>query len=256
MPERRPSNTPPASRGLPLIVAVAVLLVGLGMLGEFVSRLGYRDGFWPLPTALGTFRVGAWVALVGALLAILGAVATRPGTHRRGFAAAVLAALIGLAAWGSAVYWRLAAHRAPPIHDVSTDTNDPPPFVALRPARVNAPNGTDYGGSDVAAQQRMGYPDIVPTVLTVSPPIAFDRALATARTMRWSIAAADSSAGRIEATTRTPWFGFTEDIVIRVTPVAEGSRIDVRSASRATDTDGGTNAQRVRSYLSRLNAAR
>jgi uncharacterized protein (DUF1499 family) len=255
MPNRKSPAAPPPTRGLPLIVAIAVLVVALGVLTELASRVGYRGGFWPLPTALRVFGAGAWVALVGAVLAILGALATRPGTHRRGFVASVLAALIGLAVFGAATYWRMTAHTAPPIHDVTTDMADPPAFVALRAARVNAPNGTDYGGPDVAAQQRAGYPDIVPVVLTAAPPVAFARALAAARTMPWSIAAADSSAGRIEATAATPWFGFAEDVVIRVTPVAQGSRVDVRSASRAADTDGGTNAARVRAYLTRLNTA-
>jgi uncharacterized protein (DUF1499 family) len=255
MPERRPAASPPPSRGLPLIVAVAVLLVALGVLGEVGAGFGYRTMFWPLPTALTILRVGAWTAFVGALLAIPAAVATRPGTHRRGFAAAALAILVGLAASGAAAYWRLTTHRAPPIHDVTTDTSDPPRFVTLRATRVNAPNGTDYGGPDVAAQQRATYPDIVPAILTVTPPVAFARALATARAMHWWIAATDTSAGRIEATATSRWFGFQDDIVIRLTPVTQGTRVDIRSASRAEDTDGGTNAARVRTYLARLNGA-
>ncbi|HWZ61034.1 MAG TPA: DUF1499 domain-containing protein [Gemmatimonadaceae bacterium] len=251
MPDRRTTTTPPPSRGLPLIVAVAVLVVALGVLAELASRFGYRGGFWPLPTALSLFRIGAWTALLGALLGVPAALATRPGTHRRGFVAAILAILIGLAAAGSAAYWRITTHRAPPIHDISTDPADPPAFVALHAARVNAPNGSDYGGPDVAAQQRAAYPDIVPAIVVSPPPVTFARALAIARDMRWSVVAADTTAGRIEATT-TSWFGFTDDIVVRITPVPEGTRVDIRSASRAADTDGGTNAHHIRTYLHEL----
>jgi uncharacterized protein (DUF1499 family) len=256
MPDRRPATAPPPSRGLPLIVAVAVLIVALGVLAEIASAFGYRDGFWPLPTALRVCIIGAWTAFVGALIAVLGAIATRPGTHRRGFVAAILAILIGLAAAGATAYWRITTHHAPPIHDITTDTTDPPAFVTLHAARINAPNGADYGGPDVAAQQHAAYPDIVPAILTVPPPAAFARALTTARTMHWSIAAADTTAGRIEATATTPWFGFQDDIVIRITPISQGSLVDIRSASRGADTDGGTNAHRVRTYLSRLKATR
>jgi uncharacterized protein (DUF1499 family) len=253
IPDRR-SGRPP-SRGLPLIVALAVLVVLGGLGAQGTSHLGFRQGFWPLATSLQVFQIGAWVSLAGAILALLAAVATRPGTHRRGFVASILAILIGLAAWGSATYWQVTALRAPPIHDVTTDPTDPPAFVALRSARINSPNGTDYGGPDVAALQHAFYPTIIPVIVTVPPSVAFDRALAAARTMHWSIAAVDSTDGRIEATATTPWFGFVDDIIIRVTPDPTGSRIDIRSSSRTTDTDGGRNAARVRTYLTRLSQA-
>lgn len=198
------------------------------------------------------FHYGAWASLVGAFLAVLGAIATRPGTHRRGFVASILAVIIGLAAWGSATYWQVAERNAPPIHDITTDVTDPPTFVALRSQRINSPNGTDYGGPDVAALQRSAYPDLIPAILTDPPNVAFDRALTTARTMHWTIMSVDSTDGRIEATTTTPWFGFTDDIIIRVSPDPSGSRIDIRSASRTLDADGGRNAHRVQTYLTRL----
>jgi uncharacterized protein (DUF1499 family) len=246
---------PPPRRGLPLIVAVAILVVIIGLGAQGISHLGFRQGFWPLATSLQVFQIGAWVSLGGAILAVLAAIATRPGTRRRGFVPSILALLIGLAAWGSATYWQVTALRAPPIHDVTTDPTDPPAFVALRTARINSPNGTDYGGADVAALQHAAYPTIVPAIVTIAPAAAFDRALATARTMHWAIASVDSTDGRIEATATTPWFGFVDDIIIRVTPDPTGSRIDVRSASRTTDTDGGRNAARVRTYLTRLTRA-
>ena len=78
--------------------------------------------------------------------------------------------------------------------------------------------------------------------------------------MGWTIVAADEAAGRIEASDRTFWFGFIDDIVVRVRPTDAGSRIDVRSTSRVGVGDFGTNAARVRAYLAeldeQLNAAR
>jgi uncharacterized protein (DUF1499 family) len=67
--------------------------------------------------------------------------------------------------------------------------------------------------------------------------------------MGWSIAAIDPRSGRLEATARTRWFGFHDDIVVRVTPEGSGSRLDVRSASRVGRGDVGTNARRVREFL-------
>jgi uncharacterized protein (DUF1499 family) len=70
--------------------------------------------------------------------------------------------------------------------------------------------------------------------------------------MGWEIVAADSAAMRIEATATTRWFGFKDDVVVRIQPADSGSRIDVRSVSRVGRSDVGTNAKRIRSYLDRL----
>jgi len=69
--------------------------------------------------------------------------------------------------------------------------------------------------------------------------------------MGWDLVAADATAGRIEATDTTFWFGFKDDVVIRVRPAHGGSRVDVRSLSRVGVGVGdvGTNAKRIRAYL-------
>ena len=110
-----------------------------------------------------------------------------------------------------------------------------------------------YGGPQVAEQQRKAYPDIQPAVLAAGPEAAFARALAAAQAMGWDIVDAQPKEGRIEATATTFWFGFKDDVVVRITPLVAGSRIDVRSKSRVGRGDTGTNAQRVRAYLKRLN---
>jgi uncharacterized protein (DUF1499 family) len=84
---------------------------------------------------------------------------------------------------------------------------------------------------------------------------AFDQALATAQQMGWTIIATDNAAGRIEACERSRWFGFTDDIVVRVTASGSGSRIDVRSSSRVGRSDFGVNAARIRAYLAGLKAS-
>jgi uncharacterized protein (DUF1499 family) len=88
----------------------------------------------------------------------------------------------------------------------------------------------------------------------VPPDVAFDKALAAAREMGWDIVDAKPAEGRIEATDTTFWFGFKDDVVIRISPTSEGSRIDVRSVSRVGRSDIGTNAKRIRAYLEKLKA--
>ena len=139
-----------------------------------------------------------------------------------------------------------------------------PPTPPIRPPssppwpRARREHGASaaYGGPAIAAQQQKAYPDIAPLTLPLAPAKAFDLALATARTMpRWNVTASDPASGRIEASQASFWFGFVDDIVIRVTPAGEGSRIDIRSVSRQGKGDLGVNADRVRAYLAALKAA-
>src|SRR5207302_9610810 len=105
--------------------------------------------------------------------------------------------------------------------------------------RAGAPNTAAYGGRDLAEQQRKGYPDLEPLVLGVPPSAAFTRARDAAEGMGWLIVAAEPAAGRLEATDSTLWFGFKDDIVVRIVPQGSGSRIDVRSVSRVGRSDLG-----------------
>ena len=102
------------------------------------------------------------------------------------------------------------------------------------------------------AQQRAAYPDVQPAILNVPPAQAFERALAAVHDMGWEVVKADATEGRIEATDTTFWFGFKDDVVIRVGPTDGGSRVDVRSLSRVGVGDAGTNAKRIRAYLKAL----
>jgi uncharacterized protein (DUF1499 family) len=166
-------------------------------------------------------------------------------------AATLVAAVIAV---GTFTSWFMTARSVPGIHDITTDTDNPPAFETLRSARLAAPNGLDYGGPEVAAKQRAGYPDIKPVVLAVPPSDAFRRALTVSRSLGWEIAAVDSTAGRIEATATTAWFGFRDDVVIRVRPDSTGTRLDMRSDSRLGGSDVGTNAARIRRFVERLKA--
>jgi uncharacterized protein (DUF1499 family) len=229
---------------IPLLLAV-VALVALAM-----SGLGVRLGLWSFGTG---FEILRWAAYGGLAVAALALVALVIPKMRSGAVGGlVLSVAVGLAV--AYLPWRLnqQAQRAPPIHDISTDLTDPPEFVAVLPHRADAQNPATYGGPEVAAAQRKGYPDIQPLELAVTPDIAYARALAAAHEMGWEPVAADAAAGRIEATATTLWFGFKDDAVVRIRPAAMGSRVDVRSVSRVGGSDVGTNAKRIRAYLAKV----
>ena len=110
-------------------------------------------------------------------------------------------------------------------------------------------NPAAYSGQEAANQQHKAYPDIAPLVLDMSPDRAFERSLTAAKNLGWRIISRNEEKGLIEATDTTFWFGFTDDIVIRISPEDKGSRIDVRSLSRVGKSDVGANAKRVREFL-------
>jgi uncharacterized protein (DUF1499 family) len=164
--------------------------------------------------------------------------------------------VVGCVAIGITAGAYRVAKGVPAIHDVATDTADPPPYVALKAERDRSWNGSEYGGEAVAEKQRKAYPDIAPVGSALPPGEAFGRALEVARGMDWKVAGADAAEGRIEATDTTRTFRFKDDVVIRVRPGADGaSRVDVRSASRFGWSDLGRNAERIREFTKRFAAA-
>lgn len=241
----------------PSISWVVRLGAGLAVVSALVlvaAPAGYRLGILPLRVALLTLlRWGVYGGIAAAAVSLVGLIMTlaRPTAARRGILLAGMSLLVGVVIVAVPLRFRLGPP-TPAIHDITTDTLNPPEFVAVLPLRANAPNTTVYGGEKVASQQRDAYPDLRPLMLNVPPPEAFDRALATARAMRWDLVAADAAAGRIEATDTTFWFGFKDDVVIRIRPADAGSRVDVRSLSRVGGGDAGANAKRIRHYLDAL----
>ncbi len=229
-----------------LVLTLALLAAGL----LAASGIGVRLGLWPFRAG---FQLLRWSAYLGFAAAAIALVALLIPKARAGELGGLVVALgVGLGVAYFPWHWQQRARAAPPIHDISTDLEHPPGFVAVLPLRSGAPNSSEYGGTEVAAAQRRGYPDIRPLIVAAPPPVAFAQALDAAKRMGWTLVAADSSEGRIEATATTAWFGFKDDVVIRVTPATTGSRIDVRSVSRVGKSDVGTNAARIRAYLAKL----
>ena len=223
-------------------------------LAAIASGIGYRSGWWPLAWGFRILEWAAYLAIVATALAIAAIVAARRDERRRGLASAAIALLVGVATFGIPGMMLVKAKRVPAIHDITTDTGNPPKFVAVLPlrAQANARNSTDYGGPAIAAKQQQAYPEIAPLELKQSPSDAFARALDVARAMGWDVVAAVPTEGRIEATDTTLLFGFKDDIVIRVAPTAQGTRVDARSESRIGGSDVGTNASRIAQFLERM----
>lgn len=203
--------------------------------------------------ALTIFRYGFYLSAAAIALALATIVPTRPGERRRGFVAALLALAIGIAAAWAPVTLMLRARQAPPISDISTDTSNPPPLVITLQMRQESRQGGDgtYPLAN-AVLQREAYPDIAPITLPLSPADAFKRVDAIATSLGWDVVARAPPDGRIEAIDTTRWFGFQDDVVVRIRPSGNGSKIDIRSKSRTGTSDLGTNADRIRLFTEKL----
>jgi len=232
------------------LIKIALVLSIAGAVLLLAGPLGTRVGMWSFIIGFLMLGLSVLCALVGASVALVAGIKTGQ------WALPMAAIVIGLAVVSVPSAAILTARGKPAIHDITTDPDNPPLFVAILPLRTGAANPPEYLGGDVAAQQRRAYPDIQPLVLQVNAEQAFNRALTVVRDLGWNVVANDRDAGRIEAVDTTFWFGFKDDVVIRVREMNPGStRIDVRSKSRVGVGDLGTNARRVRTLLDRLQAA-
>jgi hypothetical protein len=233
--------------GRPL--ASGAIAAGLAVLAASAGPFLARAGLVPPGVGEGLFRGAIPLAAVALVLAI---VSMRRQAHRwRGAAVAavaVAAAAMPLRTW-------MDDRAAPPIHDVTTDLDNPPRYVAIARLRVPPANAAAYAGDAVARQQRASYGDLRPLVVTAPPGRVLSLAADTARAEGWTVLAQDlgfGDLGRLEATDASVLFGRIDDIVVRVVPHPAGSRVDVRSSARDDAADGGRNAARVRRFLAFL----
>jgi hypothetical protein len=230
------------------LIACAIGVIGLVLLAG--AGPAYRLGL-PLPMAFTLLRWAAYIGAAAAGAAVLAALYAYWRATRLAIAAAIAALLMGATAFGIPFGWQRRAQSLPLIHDISTDLENPPAFEAVIPLRGKAPNSLDRP-ADLAEKQRGGYPDLAPVTVPAPAGQVFDHALAAAQKAGWEIITADKSSGRIEATDTTRWFGFKDDVVVRLTPWGSGTRVDVRSVSRVGLSDVGTNARRIREFLDAL----
>ena len=211
--------------------------------------LAHRLGVLPLGVAVVGFAVGVIVGFVSAL--VIGVSLIRTGIDSSKSFPTIALCIVGCVV-AVPLMSMLSAVGAPAIHDITTDMLDPPRFVEA--VQYVTPGRTVYGGDELANQQREAYPDIIPIMVAKSPDEAFSLALEVARDMGWENIVSNAGEQRIEATDTTWWFGFVDDIVIRIRSEEIGSRIDVRSLSRVGVGDLGANAARIRRFRDALNA--
>lgn len=227
------------------------LALALGLL-SVTAGLGSRWEWWNFRQGFKILTFGFYGAIFSFFLTLIVLIIGKSGTFQQKLVWGIPPLVLSLILIILPLSWIRTAKQVPRIHDITTDTDTPPVFVAVLPLRKGALNPADYGGKEVADKQKTGYPDLRSERVSLDADQTFQRALQTAKEMGWKIVADDPSQRRIEATDTTFWFGFKDDIVIRVLPEDGSSRLDIRSLSRVGLSDVGTNAKRIRKFLSRF----
>ena len=220
---------------------ITLALAVLALLLLAISGPGTRFGIWSLRIGVGLFGGALLLGLAAAGAAVVGL--AMPPLRAGSIGVLVAGFLMGAA---SAAVPLDSLHRimtVPYINDITTDTEHPPQFASPKTYPT-------YFGE----LQQIGYPDLRPLELAAPPTQAFARAAKIAADLGWEVTTLDERAGRIEAVVTTRWFGFKDDVVIRITPTATGSRVDMRSKSRFGRSDLGTNAHRIQDFLAALDA--
>lgn len=237
-----------------------------------IAALGTKFGAWSWQTGLLTLTAGVGLALMGAiaLLALVSLVLVLRKPPRIGWSGAA-GALVIVGALFAYLAVSASAASGNPISDVATDTADPPQFspeVLAARAADGANPLNDYatplkdtemfaGAEEPLASKSHAqiiaesYPDLAPVPLgdTGVDEAASAIQLIMAETGFMNIRY-NPDLRTVEGMAETFWYGFRDDIVVRIGE----EEIDLRSVSRVGRSDLGANAKRLRELRKRIAA--
>ncbi len=237
-----------------LLVGGVVALVALPL-----GALGTRFGVWSFQGGFLLLAVGVVLATIVFFLGVVGGVyahVKKRGADRND---CLIGAVIGVVILGIMGSNAMTAFSVPPIHNITTDTRNPPEFdqlatlrETLRAENPEAVNPLAYDAEKLASQQQTAYPEVKPLITSTAPDEMLERAARAVEDLGMELVQANRQRGIVEATDTTFWFGFKDDVVIRVRAEGAGSVVDVRSVSRVGQSDLGKNADRILAILGAL----
>lgn len=202
-----------------------------------------------LGTAFTSLRFGVYVGGAALILIVLQVLINRKNVN---WGSTVAYAVLALIAVAMPVSMMSKASTVPPIHDITTDVTNPPAFVAIAPLREGAPNDINYAGGEITKQQLEAYPEIKTQLLPQPVNEVYVAAEKTIAILGWDNVTAGALPNTLEATDTTTWFGFKDDVVIRLTEKGDDTLVDVRSKSRVGKSDLGKNAERINEFFAEL----
>jgi uncharacterized protein (DUF1499 family) len=241
LPSRRSSAATVSLRAGRLALPVLVL-------GGAAHRFGWID----TPALFAVMALAFALALVAVVAAGLAFdMIWRTGAD--GLRKATGGALLGLLALTPAIIAVAGMVSLPRLHQVSTDTVDPPFFRRALEGRAAGMNALTVPSPADLQAERAAYPDILTRRYPLTVQQAHLAALRTVERIGWTVVdhyppVNERDRGRIEAVARTLVFGFRDDVALRILPDPAGARLDLRSVSRYGAHDLGTNAARIRAF--------
>jgi uncharacterized protein (DUF1499 family) len=218
-------------------------------MGSALSRAGAVEPAGAL-AVLGASLVLA--CLAGLLAATAAVVIWRTGRRGAGIASVGFVLALALLAYPAFLSWRALA--LPAINDISTDLETPPSFLrSVKALEARGGRTPPESSPQTREAQQRAYPRIQPILVDLEANEAYQLALEAAKARGWRIVDAIAPSvrervGHIDASDRSLFLGFVDDIAIRIKPDANQSRIDIRSASRIWRHDFGANAQRIEKF--------
>ena len=232
------------------------ILIGavIGAVLLLMGGLGTRLGMWSYNGGFTVASGGILLASAGFFLGVIGyVVALRKGLNRERSSILIALVICTILLVQAGIQMNALAS-VPAIHNISTDTQDPPAFDALVAVRAaEGANPLVYDANVLAEPQRQAYPWVQTLELPTNSGILLNEAVSVLEDMGLAVVNVSAEQGIIEATATTFWFGFKDDVVIRVRESAVGgSVIDVRSVSRSGQSDLGVNAKRIGTILQGL----
>lgn len=243
------SNTSPKpSRAAYWSVRFALLGMVLVIAVVFLHRMEMMH----FSKAIVGLLVGALLGLLAVVISIVGMFTSRKAAYS-GQSLAWVGRILGLLAASPVLITLFTAADVPPIHDISTDLENPPVFKAIQNVRTAEHNPLDRKNPpNLKAMQQKAYPDLKSMLINKPVNQVFDQAEALVRASGWQLVVASKAEGRIEATAMTPIMQFKDDVVIRIREQGAGTIVDMRSVSRVGTSDLGANAARVKAFLTEL----
>lgn len=211
----------------------------------------YKYGVVDLGTAFTGFKFGVFAGIATLILLVLQIIFKRKTVT---LGSTIMALLLSTIAIAIPLSMLNKGKSVPPIHDISTDLVNPPEFVAIAPLRADAPNPVEYAGVEVATQQRAAYPELQTLNYTQSKSELVEATKQVIDHLGWQLVNIDADQGIVEATDRTMWFGFKDDVIVRITDKGSERLVDIRSKSRVGGSDLGKNAERIHGFIEELDS--
>ena len=211
----------------------------------------YKYGVVDLGTAFTGFKFGVFAGIATLILLVLQILFKRKTVT---LGSTIMALLLSTIAIAIPLSMLNKGKSVPPIHDISTDLVNPPEFVAIAPLRADAPNPVEYAGVEVATQQRAAYPELQTLNYTQSKSELVEATKQVIDHLGWQLVNIDADQGIVEATDRTMWFGFKDDVIVRITDNGSERLVDIRSKSRVGGSDLGKNAERIHDFIEELDS--